>query len=198
MQGSRGARGWSQLWRVARAEGIARRYFVVNGFDGALTMLGICTGFYLGSGTPLRVVLQACLGAAIALTMSGLSSAYLSESAERRRWLAQLQQAMISDLAGSSHALSARLVPWVVAAVNGLAPLAISLLIMLPIWLAYLGVDLPLPPLPAAILIAFACLFGLGVYLARIEGGYPIRSGIRTLLLAAVTVGLIVLIGAPA
>ena len=32
--------------RITRSQRIARRYFVVNGFDGALTMLGLLMGFY--------------------------------------------------------------------------------------------------------------------------------------------------------
>ena len=57
--------------RVSRSHGIARRYLVVNGFDGALTMLGLCTGFLVGGGVSTSVAIRACLGAAIALAMSG-------------------------------------------------------------------------------------------------------------------------------
>jgi len=179
--------------RVSSSHGIARRYFVVNGFDGALTMLGLCTGFFLSSDVDLGIVIQACLGAAIALAMSGLTSAYLSESAERRRWLSELEEAMIKDLSDSSHADAARLVPWFIALVNGLAPLLISMLIISPLWLAQAGLALPLAPLPMAIAMAFACLFGLGLYLGRIDGTFWLWSGIRTLLIALVTVGLILL-----
>ena len=137
--------------RVSRSHGIVRRYFVVNGFDGALTMLGLCTGFQLGGDVSTRVAIRACLAAAIALAMSGATSAYLSESAERRRWLADLENAMVSDLSSSTHGAAARRVPFFVAAVNGLAPLAISLVIIAPLWLAAVGFRLPLAPLPMAI-----------------------------------------------
>ena len=69
------------LLQITRSHGIVRRYFVVNGFDGALTMLGILSGFHVSEARDLRLVLGACLGAAIALGMSGLSSAYISERA---------------------------------------------------------------------------------------------------------------------
>jgi hypothetical protein len=78
--------------------GIIRRYAIVNGFDGALTMLGLLSGFLLSGGAPLPTVIAACVGAAVALGVSGLTSAYLSESAERRRSLAELESAMITDL----------------------------------------------------------------------------------------------------
>ena len=55
------------LLRISRSEEIARRYFVVNGFDGALTMLGIIIGFYVSEPAGLGTIISACLGAAIAL-----------------------------------------------------------------------------------------------------------------------------------
>ena len=71
------------LLRITSSRGIIRRYFVVNGFDGALTMLGLIIGFLVSSPAELSLLINACLGAAIALGVSGVSSAYISESAER-------------------------------------------------------------------------------------------------------------------
>ena len=73
------------LLRITHSQGIMRRYFVVNGFDGALTMMGLCMGFYISDQVQIAVVIHACLGAAIALGMSGLSSAYISEAAEKKK-----------------------------------------------------------------------------------------------------------------
>ena len=96
---------------LAQTRSIIRRYAVVNGFDGALTMLGLLTGFRLGGQVPLDTVIAACVGAAVALGVSGLTSAYLSESAERRRALAELEAAMVTDLQGSTHARAAQVLP---------------------------------------------------------------------------------------
>jgi len=68
-----------------RAEDIARRYFITNGFDGALTLLGLMVGFASSDNVDISIAITACLGAAIALFMSGISSAYLSETAERKK-----------------------------------------------------------------------------------------------------------------
>ena len=122
--------------QFSRSQDILRRYFVVNGFDGVLTMLGLLTGFYLGGATDLGIVIGVCLGAAIALGISGVTSAYLSESAERRRMLSELEQAMVSDLSESAHASAARLVPLLTGLVNGAAPVSMSLLVMTPLFLA--------------------------------------------------------------
>lgn len=59
------------LLEISHSEEIMRRYFVVNGFDGALTMLGLIMGFYVSDYTELAVVITTCLSAALALGMSG-------------------------------------------------------------------------------------------------------------------------------
>ncbi len=177
------------LWlQLKQSRGIIRRYFVVNGFDGALTMLGLVTGFHLSGSIELNVIIGACLGATIALGISGLTSAYLSEAAERRRSLAELEEAMVTDLSRSAPASAARLVPLFIALVNGAAPVLLALIIITPLWLAQAGIALPLAPLPMAIVTAFLCIFGLGVFLGRIGGTPWLWSGIKALLIAGITV----------
>jgi predicted membrane protein (TIGR00267 family) len=182
------------LLEISRTHGIIRRYFVVNGFDGALTMLGLIMGFLVSPLVELRVVIGSCLGAAIALGVSGVSSAYISEAAERRRELLKLEDAMVSDLRESAHGQAARWVPLFIALVNGSSPLFISLLILLPLWLANAGVPLPIPPLYLAIAIAFLLIFLLGVFLGRISETHWLRSGLQTLLIAILTAALIYLV----
>ena len=97
--------------QITRSHDIIRRYFVVNGFDGALTMLGLIIGFLVSAPANIAVIINVCLGAAIALGMSGVSSAYVSESAERKRALGKLEKAMVSDLQESAHGDAARFVP---------------------------------------------------------------------------------------
>lgn len=171
-----------------------RRYFVVNGFDGALTMLGLLMGFIISETTDLSVVITACLGAAIALGVSGVSSAYVSERAESRHALSKLQSAMISDMQQSAHSQAAQWVPVITALINGAAPLFISLLIISPVFLAQLGLPLFMPPLLLAVIIALCLIFLLGVFLGRIAEIPWIRSGLQTLLVALFTMLLIYLI----
>jgi len=181
------------LLNITRTNDILRRYLVVNGFDGALTMLGLIIGFLVSQADDLHIIINACLGAAIALGMSGVSSAYISELAERRRALGKLEAAMISDLKDTAHGEAARGVPLLIALVNGLAPLVISLLILIPLLLSNVGVILPLPPLYAAIVVALILIFFLGVFLGRISGVSWLRSGIQTMLVAVITAALIYL-----
>lgn len=181
------------LLRITRTHDIMRRYFVVNGFDGALTMLGLILGFLVSGAIDLSVIINVCLGAAIALGVSGVSSAYVSEVAERERALGKLEDAMITNLRDSAHGEAARGVPLLVALVNGFAPLFISLVILLPLIAANAGFVFPVSPLYAAVAVALLLIFLLGVFLGRIAGVSWLRSGIQTLFVAILTAACIYL-----
>ena len=181
---------------VKKSWTITRRYLVTNGFDGALTMLGLMAGFHISGGVALPTAISVCLGAAIALFMSGLSSAYLSEAAERKKELRELELALLTDLQDSDYGQASRYVPVLVALVNGFSPLLISLVIIAPLWFAKWGV---LPPsfstFILAISIALGSIFLLGVFLSSVSGTFWLWAGLRTLMIAAVTLVLILFVG---
>ena len=183
------------ILHTRRAWSIARRYLVTNGFDGALTMLGMLTGFYTSGMTELSVAISACLGAAVALFVSGLSSAYLSEKAEREKELRELEQALVVDLKESDYGQASRYLPLLVALVNGFSPLLLSLVILLPLFFAEQGHALPSSPFMNAITIALICIFFLGVFLSKISKTFWLWSGLKTLIIALVTMGIILLFG---
>ena len=184
------------LFRLSDSAHIARRYFVTNGFDGALTMLGLVTGFRLSEGMSLEAAFWACIGTAVALATSGISSAYISESAERRKTLRDLEDAMAgTPLENTAHGRAARLAPLFVAFVNGGAPLLLALVIALPIWLGWHAVALPLAPLDMAIAVAFVEIALLGAFLGRVADTPWLWMSLKTLAVAAVTAAIILLLG---
>jgi predicted membrane protein (TIGR00267 family) len=172
--------------RISRSRTIMRRYFITNGFDGVLTMLGLLIGFRLSGSTEYAVLSATGFGAAVALMVSGLSSAYISESAERRHELDTLRQAMMDDLGGSAHEEASRIVPIMVALVNGLSPLLFALLILLPLWLGVAGFTVILNPVDLSIVTALVLVFMLGVYIGRLNGVFWLWAGLRAALLACV------------
>jgi predicted membrane protein (TIGR00267 family) len=180
-----------RLIRISNSEGIARRFFVTNGFDGALTMIGLFMGFYLGQQVPVEIAIKACLGAAIALLVSGSTSAYISEAAERKREIQELEAAMAKDLDASLHGRAARVIPWFVAMVNGLSPLTICLLVMTPLWLEVTNHPLPGNVFIWCLSLSLVVIFILGLYLSRISGQHWLVSGCKALLIAGVTVSII-------
>jgi predicted membrane protein (TIGR00267 family) len=182
------------LIRLTHSNRIARRYFVVNGFDGALAMLGLNMGFFVSEGVATSTALGACVGTAIALGVSGFSSGYVSEAAERRRELQELERAMLVGLESSVHATAARFVPVFIATVNGLSPFFLAMLVTTPLWLNQAGIPMPFDPVTSAIAVAFVIIFLMGILLARISGVFWLWSAVRTLVIAAVTAGLILLL----
>ncbi|MBU0680624.1 MAG: hypothetical protein KKD73_04295 [Proteobacteria bacterium] len=179
-----------------QARSIARRYLITNGFDGALTMLGLMVGFQMSADTiDLSIAINGCLGAAVALLVSGLSSAYLSETAERTKELHELEGALLIDLEGTHYGAASRAIPVLVALVNGLSPFVISLLIIAPLWLVERDLVLfPFSPFSVAISTALVLIFFLGVFLGRISNRFWLWMAIRTLLIAMITVAMIVLL----
>lgn len=158
-------------------------------------MMGMVTGFYTSGMTELSVAISACMGAAVALFISGLSSAYLSEKAEREKELHELEQALLLDLEESDYGQASRYLPVLVALVSGFAPFLLSLVILLPLFFAEQFHALPLSPFINAIVVALICIFSLGVYLGKISKTFWLWSGLRTLVIAMVTVAIIVFFG---
>lgn len=175
------------LIELSHAHKIARRYFVTNGFDGVLTMLGLLMGFRASGAHSLELIIGACLGGVVALFMSGLTSAYISESAEKEHELRKLEKSMLISLDDSAHAEAARLMPWLIAVVNGFSPLLLALLILTPLFLAQQKLLFGLPPLDIALATALLLTFLLGAFLGRVSGRFWLWTGIRALMIAVLT-----------
>ena len=120
---------------------------------------------------------------------------YVSVLTARRRWRRQLLSASTPATFSTKNqcVVPCRWVPLLVALVNGGSPLLISILIILPLWLARNGVLLPVSPLYLAVGVASVAIFVLGVLLGRIADVSWVLSGARTVAVATLTVFLIYL-----
>lgn len=174
---------------------ISRRYFVMNTFDGALTMLGIVVGSYTYGKMEVRMILGAGLGASLAMAISGLSGAYMAERAERRRGLQELEKAMLRDMENSLHARAMKIATLWVALVDGGAPLIAGVIALTPFLLAVLEVMTPLWAVYSSIAIIMSMLFLLGIFLGRISREKLIISGVKTLAIGLATAAIILFVG---
>lgn len=181
------------LIKVSNSQVIARRYMVTNGFDAIFTMLGLNMGFYVSGEVSVELACYGSFGAGVALTISGLSSAYISEAAERNKSLKELEQAMMTSLHGTSQAQVAQFIPIWIALINGMFPLLIISFITAPLWLTLLQWFIFPQPIGSTIIISLLSLFMLGVYAGSISGTAKLWSGVRTLLIG-VTIAIIVLV----
>ena len=156
---------------------ISRRYLVSNGFDGALTSIGVAVGSFLtGVPTGLAVV-KIGLGAAVGLATSGVWSVWEIERAEKRAELADVERAMLRDLSGTRLHREQRTARAVNAVASGLGPVAGVLLPMTPYLMApSIGL---LWATVAAVGVGVGVLFAFGSYVGTTAGLNPYVAGAR-------------------
>jgi predicted membrane protein (TIGR00267 family) len=173
-----------QYHEIAGVGEIARRYFVINAFDGSLTTLGVLAGAYAGGVTKAHTVVSLILATAVSIGVAGFYGSYQVERAERDRALREIEETTLSSMKDTTLASASRYATVLVAAVDGLSPLVASLLIMIPFFFV--------PPLTihtsyyAAAIVAFIELFLLGVFLGRIARERLWLAGLKLVLAGVV------------
>jgi predicted membrane protein (TIGR00267 family) len=177
---------------------ITRRYFILNGFDGGLTVLGIILGSYAANVRNAVAILGAGLGASIAMGLSGLFAAYMTEKAESSRRLQKLERAMLSDLEDTVIAEASRRQILRAAAIDGISPVATTIFSLMPYALAVVGVVSLDAAFTAALAVNLLTLASLGAYLGRISGksvfyyaGLTVVLGLIVALITILIVGLL-------
>lgn len=168
-----------QYIRITGVSEIARRYFVMNAFDGALTMLGIVIGAYAIGGIDPKIIIGAGFGASLAMAISGVSGAYMTERAERLRELERLEKAMLKTLDNTVQARAIRFASIYVAIVDGAAPFIVSLIAIVPFILSQIGVLGVGFAVIISVSITLLVLFILGGFLGKISKRNVIVSGIK-------------------
>ena len=180
---------WREYVEISEAGQIARRAFANNSFDGVLTMIGVVMGSFVVGVQDATVVLVTGLSTALAIGISGGWGAYLTESAERRHAMDELERVTLTDLENTKIGKASDVAVILVAAVDGLSPFVAALLVVIPFFLT------PLLPTVAyayyaSIGIALLALFALGIYLGRISKENLILSGVKTTVAGVVCMGL--------
>ncbi len=174
---------------------IARRYFVLNGFDGILTVLGITAGsFSTNVGNP-KVLITSCIGSAIALGVSGVSGAYITEKAERLKEFKELQDTMISDLKDSIHKKNVTHRSIAISVVNGASPFLLALLSTVPYFFALTEVLNMRIAYYLSASISLLLLGILGGFLGKISKESLISYGMKMVGVGVITAGLSLALG---
>jgi len=173
--------------RIAGFLKIARRALANNAFDGVLTMIGVLMGNYLGNVRDAGIVIRIGIATAVSIGVSGLWGAYLAESAERGRELAELERIALTDLGETKIGRASRVAVVVVSVVDGMSPFISSLIVLIPMFLAGLIGDI-LVSYVLSFLIGLVSLFGLGMFLGRISGRSLVGYGLRTVVAGVVAI----------
>ncbi|MGD2148489.1 MAG: hypothetical protein PVH41_17475 [Anaerolineae bacterium] len=166
---------------------IARRALANNSFDGVLTMVGVLTGNYLGGIRNPSTVIRIGMAASVSIGVSGLWGAYLAESAERDRELAELERISLTDLSGTKISRAGRMAVAVVSLVDGLSPLVSSMIVLLPFFLAPLLGNILLS-YALSLVVGLVSLFVLGMFLGHISERSLVGYGLRTIVAGVVAV----------
>ena len=174
---------------------IARRYFAMNAFDGVLTTIGVLAGNYLAGVRDLSIPIRIGIATSIAMGISGLWGAYLTESAERQRELSDLEKISLIDQSETSIGRASRFAVIVVSVVDGLAPALAAFIVLIPLFLAS-WINNPILSYGLAGGIALLSLFGLGLFLGKVSEKSLIGYGFKTLLAGVVAIAINFLLGA--
>jgi predicted membrane protein (TIGR00267 family) len=157
---------------------ISRRYFVSNGFDGALTSIGVVVGAFLSGVPDGATVVKIGLGGAVGLATSGAWSVWEIERAEKRAELHTLEDAMLADLSGTHLERMRSRARLVNAAASGLGPVIGALGPLSPFLLE--GAVLSMAEATVAgVGVGVALLFGFGAYMGSISEQNWVVAGVR-------------------
>mgnify|MGYP001068767761 CR=1 FL=1 len=180
--------------RIAGVAEIARRYFAMNAFDGVLTTIGVLMGNYLAGVRDVAVPIRTGIATSIAMGVSGLWGAYLTETAERQRELNELERACLVDQRETKIGRASRLAVVIVAIVDGFAPFMAALVVLIPLFLAGVVGDVVTSYI-VAIITALVALFCLGLFLGHVSKRSLIGYGLRTLIAGLVAIALNFVLG---
>ena len=160
--------------------------FAMNAFDGVLTIIGVLMGNLMAGVDEPRIVVSTGMATCIAMGVSGLWGAYLTEAAERKRDLVELGRYTLTDL-GDTRIGRASRVAVVVALVDGFSPFLAALVVLIPLFSA--GV---FPAITwvywSSLGMATLTLFGLGLFLGHVSQGNMIGYGIKTVLAGVISI----------
>jgi len=185
-----------KMLRISGALEICRRYFVMNMFDGALAALGVIMGMWVSGIVDPRAVVKTVLSAGLAMFISGMWGAYLTEKAERERKLRELEEATFHDMKGSIYEKSSKLAVLVVSVVDGISPLIACAILVTPFALSHVFVMDFASAALASLSTGIAFLGALGYFLSRIAGKSPLGYVAFMVLAGVASAIVIVLLGA--
>jgi len=174
---------------------IARRYFAMNAFDGVLTIIGVLMGNLTAGVRDAHIVITTGLATCIAMGVSGLWGAYLTESAERKRDLAELSRQTLTDLRKTRIGRASRTAVIAVSLVDGLSPFLAALIVLIPFFFTDLFTHVEWVYY-ASLGFALGALFALGLFLGRTGRENVLLYGLKTVVAGVVSIGISILLGA--
>ncbi len=210
---------WREYSKLSDLGIIARRKFFNNAFDGALTCAGIISGIFIiflaePSTFEAKDILITGFATALAIGISGLWGAFLSEEAERKKKVLDMRKAM-ADFEDESEQLELKHIKdkykkgknkknnsileraekyatIIASLVDGAAPVLGSSLPLIPF---FFGASLNLMHFIFSYIILTGLLVYLGIFLGQISGGGRLRYALHLITAGIVTLIISILLG---
>ena len=186
----RQARNLNQILNDVLYDEHARRAFANNAFDGVLTFLGILMGNLVLTEFHPSTIIKIGLSTCLAIGMSGAFGRFLSERAERKRSLKQIEKDMFTDLSDSSLEREAGRKTISISIIDGVSPALAAIVPLAPFFLAQASVIPVNVSIVASFALIFTVLFALGMFLGKISeentllyGGLVVAIGFITSLI---------------
>ena len=165
---------------------ISRRYFIMNAFDGATTVLGVVVGAYAAGITNESWVILSGLGATIAMGMSGFAGSYMAEEAEGAKKLNKLEKSMLIELKNSMVGKASRFASLWAALIGGGAPALTGATCLLPFFLSTHGIVSASLAIQMSVGLALTIMFLLGAVLGKISCRNIFVHGAKMLLVGVI------------
>ncbi len=156
---------------------IIRRTFVNNSFDGALTMLGVLLGSYVGGIKDPVLVIKLGLATSIAVGISGLTGALFAESAERKKQLKEMEEALHRNLDNTEYKKAHDTATILTALMDGFSPFIASIIILLPFF--FIGAGNIVLAYQASVVLSIFVFFLIGAFLAKTSGDSMLFMGLK-------------------
>jgi predicted membrane protein (TIGR00267 family) len=167
--------------RISEVASISRRYFIMNAFDGATTVLGIVIGAYAAGITNGLWVIWSGLGVSLAMGLSGFVGAYMTEEAEREKKLNALEKSMLTELKDSVVGKASRFASVWAGIVDGVSPALTALVCLTPFFLSAYSLFSINSAIQLSVAMTLSIMFLLGVFLGKISNRNRLFHGAKML-----------------
>lgn len=168
--------------KISGGDRISRRYFIMNSFDGLVTILGVIVGALVTGVVKPTVIIGIGMGSTIGMVISGFSGTFIAEKTEREIDLERLKQALlVKSLDNTIHQKIFRATVLWVSFIDAISPAISAVIALAPQLLAVYGLIDPFTAIIYSILVILSFLFVLGVYLAKVSRKNVIYGGLTLL-----------------
>jgi predicted membrane protein (TIGR00267 family) len=192
---------------------VARRHFAIEVFDGVLPVMAIIlTGLITIIAESLEetilifnTTLLAAIGTAIAMFVAGFGASYITEQAEGKHLIEEIENEQKRLLSHEGHrkplshsiiVAAERESAMLVSIITGFTPAMTILVTVSPMFLGLFGILSYTEATYVSLSLGFLILFLLGVFLARVANESIWRYGLKTIIAGIVTLAILLAVSA--